>query len=162
MEVTTQHLRLAREHGGDFQEDCGVLPVEYDPFMPVVIAKLHKNQHLKLTAIAKKGVGKMHSKWSPASGVVFTYEPDVQLNYEKLEGLSAVERKQWVEVCPPGLLRFNEVTSQVEVLDLDNINIGIAFSSECEKCAKDLFGLEHGDMVTVAPKVLPRTPPRHL
>ena len=65
MEVTTQHLRLAREHAGDLQEDCGVLPVEYDPFYPVVIAKLHKNQHLKLTAIAKTIVSKRSARKTP-------------------------------------------------------------------------------------------------
>ena len=32
----------------------------------------------------------MHSKWSPATGVVFTYEPVVQLNYEKLEGYASL------------------------------------------------------------------------
>ncbi|KAJ1493318.1 DNA-directed RNA polymerase [Baffinella frigidus] len=159
LEVTTQHLILSREHGGELQEDCGVMPVEYDPDYPVVIAKLKRNQALKFTAIAKKGLGKMHSKWSPASGVVFTYEPVVQLNYEKLEGLTVEERKMWVESCPPGLLQFNDITGQVEVLELKDINIGIAFSAECEKCAKDLFGLEHGDMISVTPKCGPNGRP---
>jgi DNA-directed RNA polymerase II subunit RPB3 len=88
---------------------AGVKPVEYDPDYPVVIAKLRKNQSIKLTAIAKKGLGKMHAKWSPASGIVFTYEPVIRLNFEKLEKLTADQRRQWVEVCPPGMLRFNEV-----------------------------------------------------
>jgi DNA-directed RNA polymerase II subunit RPB3 len=88
---------------------AGVKPVEYDPEYPVVIAKLRKNQSLKLTAIAKKGLGKMHAKWSPASGILFTYEPVIRFNFEKLEKLTADQRRQWVEACPPGMLRFNEV-----------------------------------------------------
>ena len=31
---------------------------------------------------------------------------------------------------------------QVEVLELKDINIGIAFSAECEKCAKVCFPLQ--------------------
>ncbi|EKX53751.1 hypothetical protein GUITHDRAFT_100722 [Guillardia theta CCMP2712] len=146
MEVRLILIRLLEvlRHGG------GVKPVEYDPEYPVVIAKLKRNQAIKLTAIAKKGVGKMHSKWSPASGVYFTYEPVVTINYERMEGLSAQQRKTWVEACPPGILRFNEMTGQVEVED--EINNGIAFSGECEKVAKELFGYDFYDLIVIKPK----------
>jgi len=150
MEVTTQHLKLSAVHGEESQEDCEVKPVEYDPDYPVVIAKLKKNQTLKLTAIAKKGFGKMHSKWSPASGVTFTYEPVVRLHHEKLEELTAAQRKEWVEMCPPGLLKFNDLTGMVEVEDKPNV--GIAFSGEAEKLAKDTFGPEYVDLVKVLPR----------
>ena len=151
LEVTTQHLHVSREHGGESQEDCGVAPVEYDPAWPIVIAKLKKNQSLKLTAIAKKGLGKMHSKWSPASGVVFQYEPEVRLNYDKLEiirndsslGIHAIKR--WVESCPEGLLRWNSTTQQAQVAD--TIYNGVAFSNECENLAKAQFGPEYFDLV---------------
>ena len=89
----------------------GVKPVEYDPKYPVVIAKLRKNQSLKFSAIAKKGLGKMHAKWSPASGIVFTYEPVLRLNFEMLEKLSQEQKSNWVALCPPGVLKFNEVGS---------------------------------------------------
>ena len=41
-QVTTQHLLVSKEHGGESQEDCDVSPVEYDPQWPIVIAKLKK------------------------------------------------------------------------------------------------------------------------
>jgi len=159
MEVTTQHLLVSKEHGGESQEDCDVSPVEYDPQWPIVIAKLKKNQSLKLTAIAKKGYGKMHSKWSPASGVVFQYEPDVQLNYDKLEtirndpslGIEAIQ--DWVSSCPDGLIRWNSATQQVQVVD--TVLNGVAFSSECENLAKSKFGPEYFDLVQVGPKCGP-------
>ncbi|KAF9764468.1 DNA-directed RNA polymerase II subunit RPB3 [Nosema granulosis] len=39
-----------------------------------VIAKLGKNQSLKVKCIARKGTGKMHSKWSPVTVVGFEYD----------------------------------------------------------------------------------------
>jgi DNA-directed RNA polymerase II subunit RPB3 len=158
LEVTTQHLVASKEHGDppQSQEDCDVSPVEYDASWPIVIAKLKKNQSLKLTAIAKKGVGKMHSKYSPASGVVFQYEPEVRFNYDKLEEIRNASNtgpqaiKEWVDSCPEGLIRWNEVTQQVQVAD--TIYNGIAFSNECENLAKAKFGPDYYDLVQVKPK----------
>lgn len=39
-----------------------------------VIAKLGKNQSLKVKCIARKGTGRMHAKWSPVSVVGFEYD----------------------------------------------------------------------------------------
>jgi hypothetical protein len=109
----------------------------------------------------------MHSKWSPASGVVFQYEPDVLLNYDKLEtirsdpslGVKAIQ--EWVKSCPEGLVRWNNATQQVQVVE--NIYNGVAFSAECENLAKSKFGPDYFDLVQVRPKCGPDgTPNRFL
>ncbi|KAI9005714.1 putative DNA-directed RNA polymerase II subunit [Hyaloraphidium curvatum] len=41
----------------------------------VLIAKLKKNQALKIKCIAKKGTGKEHAKWSPVCGLGMEYDP---------------------------------------------------------------------------------------
>ena len=50
----------------------------------ILIVKLNKGQQLKLTCVAKKGIGKMHAKWSPVSNVKIKIEPSLKINITEL------------------------------------------------------------------------------
>tara|TARA_B110000285_G_C14769789_1_gene443461 strand:+ start:380 stop:622 length:243 start_codon:yes stop_codon:yes gene_type:complete len=52
---------------------------------PITLVKLAKNQQLDFELIAKKGIGKIHAKWSPVSACIMLKQPIVELDQEKMQ-----------------------------------------------------------------------------
>lgn len=57
-----------------------------------------KDKKIKLTAIARKGIGKEHAKWSPVSTVALKYDPIVKLNDDILNDYDE-EKKKRISSC---------------------------------------------------------------
>ncbi|CAI7798343.1 unnamed protein product [Closterium sp. NIES-53] len=74
----------------------------------IVILKLRKGQEIRLRAIARKGLGKDHAKWSPASPVTFMYEPEITINHTLMDGMTLDERREWVDSCPTQVFGIDE------------------------------------------------------
>lgn len=67
-----------------------------DSVKPVIIAKLGKNQEIKLKAVARKGIGKDHAKWIPVATAVFQYAADIQINQALMDELTEEQKQEFV------------------------------------------------------------------
>jgi DNA-directed RNA polymerase alpha subunit len=63
--VTSEHIKSV-------DVDQPVVPVVYEDDLgkqedPITLMMLSRNQQIDMNMVAKKGIGKIHAKWSPVS-----------------------------------------------------------------------------------------------
>lgn len=85
------------------KEQCkSVIPVDQleinnkkkiNNYNPIVLAKLGPGQRLKFFGLAKKGLGKEHSKFQPVSAIGFLPYPKINIDNEKMSTLSLKKKK---------------------------------------------------------------------
>lgn len=85
LEVTSQALV---QRNIETEDQRSVRPVEYTSLRGeekgVPIVKLKYNQEIDLECIAKKGQGKIHSKWNPCARCAMRFEPVIELDKMKM------------------------------------------------------------------------------
>ena len=79
--------------------------------------------------IAKKGNAKTHAKWSPVATCIMRAEPIVELDQDKINQLSVLEKQELVERCPRKVFSYNDVRQVVDIEDASKCNL-------CQECAK--------------------------
>lgn len=81
----------------------------------ILIARLTRGQKLDIIAIARKGIGKEHAKWSPMCTVAYRIMPPaVELNLSKLNELLQFDAKKELMKASQGLLRLDETRKVLE------------------------------------------------
>eukprot|EP01063_Lacrimia_lanifica_P024333 TRINITY_DN32260_c0_g1_i1.p1 TRINITY_DN32260_c0_g1~~TRINITY_DN32260_c0_g1_i1.p1 ORF type:complete len:447 (+),score=174.78 TRINITY_DN32260_c0_g1_i1:166-1506(+) len=96
---------------------------------PIVLVELAKGQTVEMLVLARKGIGKEHSKWNPTCTVAMQYVPEVTLNERAFADLAQSDKKRWVRFCPRKVYRFDPERNKVEV-NPDNVN-SCFFCDEC-------------------------------
>nr|XP_024376672.1 DNA-directed RNA polymerases II, IV and V subunit 3-like [Physcomitrium patens] len=96
-DVTQRDLKSSNDAVVPVEIDVDKQGVLEECKMDICIAKLYKGQEITLRALAKKGMGSLHAKWSPVATVTFHHEPEIYINEEKMEALTLAEKQNWVE-----------------------------------------------------------------
>ena len=132
MFVTSQHLVLDSAllmRNPNLMDSGGEPPVEVAHFIDdaereslpndqgIVLTKLAAGQRLRLSAVAKLGVGKVHAKWNPTATVQMRYEPEIKLNGPLLERVSLADKKDFVRRCQPRVFRFDDALGTIELVN---------------------------------------------
>merc|ERR1712061_144684 len=66
----------------------------------ILIAKMKKDQNLRMVCQARKGIAKYHSKWMPVATALFNYQPIIELDRKGVDSLTVDERIDFLECCP--------------------------------------------------------------
>ena len=142
MEITTDHIKSNNP-------DSSVLPIKYESEDPILICKLRKNQELDIHMIAKKGIGKEHSKWSPVSSVIMQHVPEIEFfdKMNNLDKLSLDKKKDFVVSCPTKVYKLDEQKKTIEIENVMNCTY-------CEECLVkiDSFGMDRTKVIKIAAK----------
>eukprot|EP00439_Symbiodinium_sp_Y106_P035526 s6219_g4.t1 len=81
----------------------------------IIIAKMKKDQSLKMICTARKGIPKYHSKWMPVATCVMNYEPIVTVNPEVAAKLALDEKIDFVQSCPRKVFEMVDIEDTIEV-----------------------------------------------
>eukprot|EP00918_Siedleckia_nematoides_P076571 GHVU01167336.1.p1 GENE.GHVU01167336.1~~GHVU01167336.1.p1 ORF type:complete len:348 (-),score=85.94 GHVU01167336.1:87-1130(-) len=79
------------------RNEDAVLPGENQP---ILVTKLRNKQRLKCSLVATKGIGKIHSKWSPVATAAYKCEPRFTWNEAVKKELSREQMQQIKDCCP--------------------------------------------------------------
>ncbi|XVE93416.1 hypothetical protein REPUB_Repub01dG0190400 [Reevesia pubescens] len=152
LDVTSKDL-ISSDHTVvpvDFSDSAGY---ESSEQKGIIIVKLRRGQELRLRAIARKGIGKDHAKWSPAATVTFMYEPEIHINEDLMETLTLEEKQSFVESSPTRVFDIDPNTQQVLVVEPEAYTYDDEVLKKAEAMGKpglvEIYGKEDSFIFTV-------------
>ncbi|EKG02938.1 DNA-directed RNA polymerase, alpha subunit, putative [Trypanosoma cruzi] len=103
----------------------------------IILTKLGPGQRLKLRAIALKGIGGVHAKWTPVSVCFYELKTSIYLR-EPIRGDCATKLQR---ICPVGVFGVNE-EGESEVAEVENCTL-------CRECLRRDVYPEIADKIVV-------------
>ena len=83
----------------------------------IAIVKMGPGQTLKIKAVARTGILKEHSKWSPVAVATYRFWPDIQINHEQMSSLTMEQKQTLVQACPDRILELDDITGHVQPVE---------------------------------------------
>lgn len=96
----------------------------------ILITKLKKDQSIRMTGLARKGIPKYHAKFIPVATCFMRYQPIIKLDEEGLNELTLDEKIEFVDSCPPKVFELSGDSVRIKALD------DCVFCDECVAKAK--------------------------
>jgi len=107
----------------------------------IILAKMKKDNHLRMTCLARKGIAKYHSKWMPCATTIYQYQPRIDLNREMVDSLTLDEKIDFVQACPRKVFNL-DIEDKVQVERLQDCIF-------CDECVAKSRQLGKKEMVTI-------------
>mmetsp|Transcript_7029 Transcript_7029/g.9860 ORF Transcript_7029/g.9860 Transcript_7029/m.9860 type:complete len:205 (-) Transcript_7029:248-862(-) len=70
------------------------------------LLSLEKGKKIKLSCLAKLGIGKEHAKWTPVARSVFRPQPIINFDHQAISALHQRQRLKIIQCAPKGVLGF--------------------------------------------------------
>mmetsp|Transcript_36355 Transcript_36355/g.94548 ORF Transcript_36355/g.94548 Transcript_36355/m.94548 type:complete len:323 (-) Transcript_36355:191-1159(-) len=135
--VTSYDLRTDEENVQPIHESCK--PPDLQEGEGILIVKLKAGQRLKFSAFAYKGQGKMHMKWSPSCTTTYQMDPDITIDYGKMEGWTDREKADFVKSCPAKVFTMENNSGIVDIEDASRC----MYCDECKKTGAAILRTRH-------------------
>jgi DNA-directed RNA polymerase II subunit RPB3 len=125
--ITSRDLKIVYPHDAEeFLEIAHFVSNDEEEILSgdagIIIDKLGPGQSVDVTCIARLGIGKIHAKFNPTATVSMRSEPFISINLDLLDKLSSREKKAFVAAVQPGVLKYDDATDQLSVVDASRAN----------------------------------------
>lgn len=125
------YLRTVYASDIEILDSPGVTISEDNKTIPITVLK--SGQSLYLNAIAVRGIGAIHTKWSPAGTVHYNFAPIVEVDLVKYKKLKDSDKTRFIESCPKKVFKRDSGPRLIKI----NKNSCI-FCNECVKVSQTL------------------------